>query len=407
MKISRCGAMDPTVKNLENVVNELKNVAGLNGSLIIDNHGNVLCHSISQSLDVSLFGPMTNVITNSSKRLLNASIEGEIKRVLVESENGKVLFLHPENFYLVVLMETSANVGLAMLSSKKAVKTITKILKDLNPIKPDEVAVKVDEDEPDSSKIDALNVNAEDAVQDATPDTELLQSVEQDLDIEIEAVEKQDEHETNQQAAQKQVMEKPAPKECVTDGSLQKVKNSELGRATAPAEETNSGTSLPIIKPPISFPKLPEDVEVPEDNEKRSDLILEIYKSIFMAMSIGASKIMGVAPARGLTRRFLPSKQCPKLLNGVDVKSNSTIDFDRIKENAQKVPVKEREKIFIEDFTKIITVITENYGKVMGYNAFRGMVRPEFKIINESYGKAMEELGITDSIHPELINLLE
>lgn len=398
--------MDPSVKNLENVVNELKNVAGLNGSLIIDNHGNVLCHSISQGLDVSLFGPMTNVITNSSKRLLNASIEGEIKRVLVESENGKVLFLHPENFYLVVLMETSANVGLAMLSSEKAVKSINEILKDLNPIKPGEVTIKVD-DEPDDSKIDALNVTAEDAVQNATPDTELLQSVEQDLDIEIEAAEKQDEHETNQQTAQKQVMEKPTPKECVTDETLQKVKNPELGKATAPSEETNSGTSLPIIKPPISFPKLPEDVEVPGDNEKRSDLILEIYKSIFMAMSIGASKIMGVTPARGLTRKFLPSKMCPKLLNGVDVKSNSTIDFDKIKENAQKVPVKEREKIFIEDFTKIITVITENYGKVMGYNAFRGMVRPEFKIINESYGKAMEELGITDSIHPELIHLLE
>ena len=398
--------MDPTVKNLENVVNELKNVAGLNGSLIIDNHGNVLCHSISQSLDVSLFGPMTNVITNSSKRLLNASSEGEIRRVLVESENGKVLFLHPENFYLVVLMETSANVGLAMLSSKKAVKIITEILKDLNPIKPDEVTVKVD-GEPDNSKIDALNAIAEDAVQNATPDTELLQSIEQDLNIEAEAVEKKDKHEQNQQIAQKQVMEKITPKECVTDGPLQKVKNPELGRTTAPAEETNSGPSLPIINPPISFPKLPKDVEIPEDSEKRSDLILEIYKSIFMAMSIGASKIMGVAPARGLTRRFLPSKQCPKLLDGVDVKSNSTIDFDRIKDNAQKVPINEREKIFIEDFTKIITVITENYGKVMGYNAFRGMVRPEFKIINESYGKAMEELGIKGSIHPELIHLLE
>lgn len=397
--------MDPTVKNLENVVNELKNVAGLNGSLIIDNHGNVLCHSISQGLDVSLFGPMTNVITNSSKRLLNASGEGEIKRVLVESENGKVLFLHPENFYLVVLMETSANVGLAMLSSKKAVKNINEILKGSNFIKPGEVTVKVD-DEPDYSKIDALNVTAEDAVQDATPDTELLKSVE-DPEIEIEAVEKQDEHETNQQIAQKQVMEKLTPKECVMDGSLQKVKNPELGRTTAPAEETNPGTSLPIIKPPISFPKLPKDVEIPEDNEKRSDLILEIYKSIFMAMSIGASKIMGVAPARGLTRKFLPSKLCPKLLDGVDVKSNSTIDFDKIKENAERVPVEEREKIFIEDFTKIITVITENYGKVMGYNAFRGMVRPEFKIINESYGKAMEELRIKDSIHPELISLLE
>ncbi len=44
-------------------------------------------------------------------------------------------------------------------------------------------------------------------------------------------------------------------------------------------------------------------------------------------MSIGASKIMGVAPARGLTQKFLPYEECKILLDGVKVKSNSTIDF--------------------------------------------------------------------------------
>ena len=92
-------------------------------------------------------------------------------------------------------------------------------------------------------------------------------------------------------------------------------------------------------------------------------------------MSIGASKIMGVAPARGLTRKFLPVDECKVLLDGVDVKNNSSIDFAKIKENADKIPVSNREMVFKESFGKIITIITENYGKVMGYSAFKGMIR--------------------------------
>ncbi len=36
---------------------------------------------------------MANVITSSSKRLISSSNQGKIQRVLVESENGKALFL--------------------------------------------------------------------------------------------------------------------------------------------------------------------------------------------------------------------------------------------------------------------------------------------------------------------------
>jgi hypothetical protein len=164
---------------------------------------------------------------------------------------------------------------------------------------------------------------------------------------------------------------------------------------------------IPVIKPPIAFPDIKKVVEVPESVEDRADLILDIYEAIFRAMSIGASKIMGVAPARGLTQKFLPLEHCKKLLDGVNVKSNSTIDFNKIRENASRMPLEGRESEFIEDFTKIIDVVTENYGKVMGYAAFRGMVRPEFRIINDSYGPVMEKMGIKNKMHPEMAELFE
>ena len=166
-------------------------------------------------------------------------------------------------------------------------------------------------------------------------------------------------------------------------------------------------SSIPVIKPPISFPKLPEDVEIPAGDKEKSNLILDIYESIFLAMSIGASKIMGVSPARGLIKRFLPLEDCKTLLDNVDVKNNSVVDFNKIRENAENIPLNERESTLITDFSKIISIITENYGKVMGYGAFRGIVRNEFKTINDSYGKAMNDLGIKDKIHPELTGLFK
>ena len=171
--------------------------------------------------------------------------------------------------------------------------------------------------------------------------------------------------------------------------------------------QIKTGKTIPVIKPPIAFPEIKKVIGMPDNIEERADLILDIYEAIFRAMSIGASKIMGVAPARGLTQKFLPLEHCKKLLDGVNVKSNSTIDFNKIRENANKIPLEERESQFTEDFTKIIDVVTENYGKVMGYGAFRGMVRPEFKIIADSYGPIMQKLGITDKMHPEMVELFK
>lgn len=390
---------------LERIVNDLGKVDGVEGGLIVDCNGDILSQRILQDIDISLFGPMANVITSSSKRLISSSNQGKIQRVLVESENGKALFLDLGKVHFIVLMKNHANVGLIMVSSKRAAEKIIELTKDLEivletdeiPVKPKKIISKTlkeepleiakDVFEPEKIKVEADKVEiTEDPIPDSNTEliiTEPSIPEPEELEAKLESLE---------------VVEQ----EPIETGGISDEPIKEKLEVPVKAEK-----SIPVIKPPIAFPEIKKVVEIPESIEERSDSILDIYESIFRAMSIGASKIMGVAPARGLTQKFLPYEECKILLDGVKVKSNSTIDFKRIRENVVSIPLEERESIFTKDFTKIIEVITENYGKVMGYGAFRGMVRPEFRIITDSYGPVMHELGITEKIHPEMADLLK
>ena len=385
---------------LERIVNDLGKVEGVEGALIVDNNEEILSQRILQDVDISLFGPMAHVITSSSKRLLSSSDQGNIQRVLVESKNGKALFLDLGNVHFVVLMKNRANVGLIMVSSKRAAEKIKELTKDLK------LVVKSEEKIREPLKVE--NVIVEEEPVELNTDTKESQKIEINKSTEpifevnneslISVHEIEEKSETKTELSESKVEIEPVK---VGDSTETFPVKEEL-KTQIKTEKT-----IPVIKPPIAFPEIKKVIEMPDNIGDRADLILDIYEAIFRAMSIGASKIMGVAPARGLTQKFLPLEHCKKLLDGVNVKSNSTIDFNKIRENANKIPLEERESQFTEDFTKIIDVVTENYGKVMGYGAFRGMVRPEFKIIADSYGPAMQKLGITDKMHPEMVELFK
>jgi predicted regulator of Ras-like GTPase activity (Roadblock/LC7/MglB family) len=387
---------------LERIVNDLGKVEGVEGALIVDNNEEVLSQHILQDVDISLFGPMAHVITSSSKRLLSASNQGNIQRVLVESENGKAFFLDLGNVHFVVLMKNRANVGLIMVSSKRAAEKIKKLTKDLK------VVVKPEEKIQEPLKV--KNVLVDEEPVELSTDTKESQKIEIDEFNEPKSI-----SEVNNEPliSVNEIVENSEAELEVSEAKVEiepvKVGNStETFRVKEELKtQIKTGKTIPVIKPPIAFPEIKKVIGMPDNIEERADLILDIYEAIFRAMSIGASKIMGVAPARGLTQKFLPLEHCKKLLDGVNVKSNSTIDFNKIRENANKIPLEERESQFTEDFTKIIDVVTENYGKVMGYGAFRGMVRPEFKIIADSYGPIMQKLGITDKMHPEMVELFK
>ena len=385
---------------LERIVNDLGKVEGVEGALIVDNNEEILSQRILQDIDISLFGPMAHVITSSSKRLLSSSNQGNIQRVLVESKNGKALFLDLGNVHFVVLMKNRANVGLIMVSSKRAAEKIKELTKDLK------LVVKSEEKIREPLKVE--NVIVEEEPVELNTDTKESQKIEID-----ELTEPISEVNNEPLISVHEIEEKSETKTEVSEAKVE-IEPVKVGDSTEtfPVKEElkiqiKTEKTIPVIKPPIAFPEIKKVIEMPDNIGDRADLILDIYEAIFRAMSIGASKIMGVAPARGLTQKFLPLEHCKKLLDGVNVKSNSTIDFNKIRENANKIPLEERESQFTEDFTKIIDVVTENYGKVMGYGAFRGMVRPEFKIIADSYGPAIQKLGITDKMHPEMVELFK
>jgi len=396
---------------LERISNDLVKVDGVDGSLIVDDMGNILTQRILQDIGVDLFGPMAHVITSSSKRLLNSSNQGKIQRVLVESLNGKALFLSLGKVNLIVLMKNSANVGLILVSSKRSAEKIITLTKDLK--------TEISEQKYESEKPlkAAENVLIED--NDIIPSEKMSSDASTEMDAdkilskdinEVEAPAVHEQVKITEEALISDKIDSNADSENepheITDSELKSVSSTE-NITTAIDGISEPEESIPIIKPPIAFPEIKKVTDIPIDMVDKSDLILDIYEAIFKAMSIGASKIMGVAPARGLTQKFLPFEQCQKLLDGVNVKSNSTIDFKKIRENASKIPIEERESQFIEDFTKILEIVTDNYGKVMGYGAFRGMVRPEFKKITDSYGPVIIKLGIANKLHPEISELFE
>lgn len=384
---------------LDKITSDLAKTDGVDGSLIVDSNGEVLSHHLLHDVDIELFGPMANVITGSSKRLIDSSNHGEIERVLVESKNGKALFLHLGNVHFIVLMKD--NVGMVMISSKRASQEIIDITKDLKTIELEEqiTVEEVIEAEPEAvEEVEPVEATPEEIVK---PVTEIVEPVTETINAAEEETVQTVENEA--EAVQEETLITPVAEETTTEPITEE---SEIisEESKAPTDEETPDITIPVIRPPIAFPKLEKVAEIPEDESERVDLLLKIYESIFLAMSIGASKIMGVAPARGLTRKFLPVEDCKILLDGVDVKNNSAIDFVKIRENAEKIPLSEREQIFKESFGKIIAVITENYGKVMGYSAFRAMIRPEFKTINESYGSLLDELGVKEQLHPELLD---
>lgn len=424
---------------LERIINDLGKVDGVDGSLVVDGEGNILSQRILQDIDVALFGPMAHVITSSSKRLINSSNQGEIQRVLVESQNGKALFLHLGKVQFIVLMKNRANVGLIMVSSKRAAEKIIELTKDLEILTVEEIPEKeevpITEDVLEEPAVEEQIVEEpvilEEVTDEPVEEEVVVEPVESKQEIVEELAEQVSEIEVEPELEKLKSEETGLVSETSQDVSTEKVESVSDENLDAPEvepqvsqqetvvpgekqveEEISEPASkpespIPVIKPPIAFPKIKRVVKVPDDVEERANLILDIYEAIFRAMSIGASKIMGVAPARGLTQKFLPLNECKKLLDGVNVQSNSTIDFDTIRKNANRIPLEERESQFVEDFTKILDVVTENYGKVMGYGAFRGMVRPEFKIISDSYGPAMKDLGITAKMHPEMAELFD
>jgi hypothetical protein len=152
-----------------------------------------------------------------------------------------------------------------------------------------------------------------------------------------------------------------------------------------------------------TLPDFPANIAIPDDPCGRADLEFDIYKALFLSLSIGAAKVSGVAPTRGMLKRYLPQNECSAFLDGVGIQPNATLDFKRLKENLDRLPPAERERVLKENFGKIISSLVTGYGSVMGYAPLRGMTKKEMETVMKAYGDAMRNLGIAGTIPSEIL----
>ncbi|WP_370004937.1 roadblock/LC7 domain-containing protein [Methanothermobacter sp. KEPCO 2] len=387
---------------LEEIVGEILEGEGVEGVIVTDSSGSIL---YSRGASSGNLGSMTSVMADASGKLLKRAGQGDYQSAVIEFPGGKMVLLN-DDLHLLVLADKRSNLGKVMLLARRVMERLSdpEILQELEYVKEESSAAGIKSTmEPEAgitpqSKGSEASITSESAGSDVSgiPEGDEINVTIAEQKAEATGQEQEPVPETSTDVLreQREILKKP---------EIEKPEPLEEKIEKPVVEDKFKGSlqsqAIPEVRPPLSLPEL-KSIDVPSDPEAQKETVLLIYEHILLAMSIGASKIMGVAPAGGMLRKSLPRDECPITLDGVGVLSNASVDFKKLRENisAARYGLEEIKR----DMEIIITSITENYGRVMGYGAFRGMIRPEFTAIYRAYRDAMDELGITETIHPEL-----
>ncbi|QHN08919.1 roadblock/LC7 domain-containing protein [Methanothermobacter sp. THM-2] len=373
------------------MVGEILEGEGVEGVIVTDSSGSIL---YSRGASSGNLGSMASVMADASGKLLKRAGQGDYQSAVIEFPSGKMVLLN-DALHLLVLADKRSNLGKVILLARRVMKRLSdpEILRELEYIKEESSAAGIKS----TMELEAgFTPQSEGSHISGIPEGDEINVTIAEQKAEAPGQEQKAVHDINTGVVHEQV-------EILRKPEIEKPESLEE-KIEKPVMEDRAKASLqshtiPEVRPPLSLPEL-KSIDVPSDPEAQKETTLLIYEHILLAMSIGASKIMGVAPAGGMLRKSLPHDECPITLEGVGVLSNASIDFKKLRENISAAGYNLEE--IKRDMEIIITSITENYGRVMGYGAFRGMIRPEFTAIYRAYRDAMDELGITETIHPEL-----
>ncbi len=116
-------ALTGVLKELESKVREI------DGGLIVRNDGLVIASLIRENLDRDLVAAMSASLLNVSSRVLEELEKGSVEDLVVKGENGliAIISVNPE-IVLATMAKKDVNLGLLLLSMKKAKDKILKII---------------------------------------------------------------------------------------------------------------------------------------------------------------------------------------------------------------------------------------------------------------------------------------
>jgi hypothetical protein len=120
-----------TVKEqLDEILNELKRVSGVDSSAIISRDGLLMTSAIPSEIRAETFAAMSATMLGAAETASMELKKGFPERVIVESQNCRLIVAGAgSKALLVVMTDPSATLGLILVSMGKAVERIKEIIK--------------------------------------------------------------------------------------------------------------------------------------------------------------------------------------------------------------------------------------------------------------------------------------
>ncbi len=116
------------VKMLEKILNNLKNIGGIEGSAVASRDGLLIYSTLTKS-NAETFAAMSATMIGAAETATTELGKGIPDRVIVESKNGKIIGTGAgSKALLIVMTEPNASLGLILIETAKASEKIKEVL---------------------------------------------------------------------------------------------------------------------------------------------------------------------------------------------------------------------------------------------------------------------------------------
>lgn len=113
---------------MKEILNQINEISGVKGSLVVDNEGLVVVSNLMSGMEERTISAMVAGIYQEIIKALRLEQGSELSGVQLTASEGSIIFLCAPECILTVITEPGANIGLVSIKMKASLERLMKIL---------------------------------------------------------------------------------------------------------------------------------------------------------------------------------------------------------------------------------------------------------------------------------------
>lgn len=116
-------------ERMQDALEELSRISDIKAAAVVRRDGLVITHTLPENVDPKGVAAMAAAIVGTSEMATSELAQGHFSRVLVESDEGKLISTGAgEEAILVALVYKDANLGLVLMALERAARRVDELL---------------------------------------------------------------------------------------------------------------------------------------------------------------------------------------------------------------------------------------------------------------------------------------